>query len=553
MRHSTRVLAAATFVLGAAVPFGALSACEGCKSGGTVPPQSAQTDARPTLRLYLVSNLAGALEPCGCVKDQLGGFDHFAALVAKGRAGADSSAVLLAGPTFFMDASLDPDKKSQDVTKAEALAGALKQAGIFAFAPGKNDFAAGAPELGKIGGLTGGTMVFANRGASGGGESEGAPSKASAVFDAKSMKVGVIGASALVADFAVPGVTAEAAAPKVKDEAAKLKAAGADVTILLASMGRGEAKRLADAVPELTAIVVGAVEQRGEANTQAVSPENVGGVLVVETANHLQTVTVMDFWKRGGAAAGAFVDATGGAEQKKREELTHRIDDLRKSIAVWEKDPKIAPADIDARKKDVAKLEEERSAVKDPAPPEGKSFFRFTSQEIRTDLGEDPKVKDVLAAYYKKVNDDNRVAFANKKPQPAAKGEASYVGIDACESCHDDPYAVWKGTSHAHAYKTLSDQFKEFNLDCVSCHVTGYDKPGGSTVTAVESLKDVQCEVCHGAGSIHVKSAGKTAMPVAKPGEAVCVSCHHPPHVHEFNAKEKLELVLGPGHGKPKK
>jgi hypothetical protein len=303
-------------------------------------------------------------------------------------------------------------------------------------------------------------------------------------------------------------------------------------------------------VPELTAIVVGAAEQRGEANTQPVSPENVGGVLVVETANHLQTVTVMDFWKRG--AAEPFVDATGGEAVKKREDLTRRIDELRKNIAVWERDPKLAPADIDARKKDLAKLEEELRGVKDPAPPEGKSFFRFTSQEIRTDLGDDPKVKDALAAYYKKVNDDNRVAFAGRKPRPAAKGDASYVGIDACESCHDDPYAVWKKTDHAKAYKTLSDQFKEFNLDCVSCHVTGYDKPGGSTVTAVDSLKDVQCEVCHGPGSIHVKAAGKTPMPVAKPKEDVCLTCHHPPHVHEFDAKAKLQEILGPGHGKPK-
>jgi 2',3'-cyclic-nucleotide 2'-phosphodiesterase (5'-nucleotidase family) len=541
----TRWSSALAFVLAASA---ALSACEGCKSGGTVPPQAAQTDAHPTLRLYLVSNLAGALEPCGCVKDQLGGFDHFSALVAKGRAGADTTAVLLAGPTFFMDATLDPDKKSQDITKAEALAGALKQAGAFAFAPGKNDFAAGEDELAKIAGLTGGAMLFANR--TDGGGAAATAAKPSQIFDAKGMKVGVIGAAALEKDYAVPGVTIEPAAAKVKAEAAKLKAAGADVTILLASMGRGEAKRLADAVPELTAIVVGAAEQRGEANTQPVSPENVGGVLVVETANHLQTVTVMDFWKRG--AGEAFVDATGGEAVKKREDLTHRIDELRKNIAVWEKDSKLAPADVDARKKDLAALEAELHGVKDPAPPEGKSFFRFTSQEIRTDLGEDPKVKDALAAYYKKVNDDNRVAFAGRKPQPAAKGEASYVGIDACESCHDDPYAVWKKTDHAKAYKTLSDQFKEFNLDCVSCHVTGYDKPGGSTVTAVESLKDVQCEVCHGPGSIHVKAAGKTPMPFAKPKEDVCLTCHHPPHVHEFDAKAKMQEILGPGHGKPK-
>ena len=60
-------------------------------------------------------------------------------------------------------------------------------------------------------------------------------------------------------------------------------------------------------------------------------------------------------------------------------------------------------------------------------------------------------------------------------------------------------------TAHAHAYATLSTQFKEFNLECVGCHVTGYERAGGTTVTHVDKLRDVQCEVCHGPGSKHVR------------------------------------------------
>jgi hypothetical protein len=320
-------------------------------------------------------------------------------------------------------------------------------------------------------------------------------------------------------------------------------------------MKRGEAKRIADAVPELTAIVVGAPEQRGEANTKPAPPESVNDVLVVETANHLQTVTIVDFWKRPDAPGvpGKFVDGTGAAQAKRREDLTRRIQELRVKIADWEKGSNISPADLNARKADLKALEDELASVKDPPPPDKQSFYRVTSRDIRTDLGVDPKTKDVLASYYKKVNEDNKVAFAGRKPKPVAAGEASYVGIDSCDGCHEEPVDVWKKTSHAHAYKTLSDDFKEFNLDCVSCHVTGYDRPGGSTVTAVAALKDVQCEVCHGPGSIHAKSSGKTPMPVPKPESALCESCHHPPHVHEFDAKAKMELILGPGHGRPKK
>ena len=236
VRAPRSIWALSAFSLFAALSF---SACEGCKSGsvGTTTPNNGQNatqdSGRPTLRLYLVSNLAGALEPCGCVKDQLGGFDHFAALVEKERGSADATAVLTAGPTFFMDPDLTPDKKAQDVTRAEALAAALKQVGLVALAPAKNDYAAGDAELDKLVMLSGGSALFANRTAP--------PSPVtSRVFEAKGIKVGVIGVSGLSADFSVPGVTVDAAENAVKAEAKKLAAGGADAIVLLASMKRGE-------------------------------------------------------------------------------------------------------------------------------------------------------------------------------------------------------------------------------------------------------------------------------------------------------------------------
>lgn len=39
---------------------------------------------------------------------------------------------------------------------------------------------------------------------------------------------------------------------------------------------------------------------------------------------------------------------------------------------------------------------------------------------------------------------------------------------------------------------------------------------------------------------------------MAAPRTDVCVGCHHPPHVEAFDPKEKLPLILGPGHGQPK-
>jgi hypothetical protein len=123
--------------------------------------------------------------------------------------------------------------------------------------------------------------------------------------------------------------------------------------------------------------------------------------------------------------------------------------------------------------------------------------------------------------------------------------------VDVCSSCHPGARTVWNATPHARAYATLSSQFKEFNLECVSCHVTGYEKPGGSTVTHVAGLEDVQCEVCHGPGSKHVARPTDPSLMPGVPAASSCLQCHHPPHVEQFDAAARMKDILGPGHGLP--
>jgi mono/diheme cytochrome c family protein len=97
----------------------------------------------------------------------------------------------------------------------------------------------------------------------------------------------------------------------------------------------------------------------------------------------------------------------------------------------------------------------------------------------------------------------------------------------------------------------LSSQFKEYNLECVGCHVTGYERPGGSSVTHVAQLENVQCEECHGPGSKHALNPTDVTSIVVKPPPSRCLECHHPPHVEQFDAVAQLKEVLGPGHGMP--
>ena len=82
--------------------------------------------------------------------------------------------------------------------------------------------------------------------------------------------------------------------------------------------------------------------------------------------------------------------------------------------------------------------------------------------------------------------------------------------------------------------------------------MTGYERPGGSTVTMNASLRDVQCESCHGPGRAHAKKPDKAGLIVRDPKPELCAtSCHHPPHVEGFDAAKAKQLIIGPGHGMP--
>ena len=98
--------------------------CKCSHEAASLPPKT------PTMRLYLVSSPAGALEPCGCVKDMLGGVNHLAAFVKSQSADAPHSLMLGAGPLFFMNTKPSSERETQDAWKADALARSLGAAGL---------------------------------------------------------------------------------------------------------------------------------------------------------------------------------------------------------------------------------------------------------------------------------------------------------------------------------------------------------------------------------------------------------------------------------------
>ncbi|MEP7052140.1 MAG: multiheme c-type cytochrome [Pseudomonadota bacterium] len=512
--------------------------CKCSHEAATVPPKT------PTVRLYLVSSPAGALEPCGCVKDMLGGADHLAAYVKSQSEDAPNSALLAAGPLFFMNTQLSSERQTQDSWKADALARSLGAAGLRAWAPGANDWAAGADTFAALASAAQATPLAANLVAPG--------LQPLRVFDVGGNKVGVVGISLPAQNGKLPsGVSALDALAELKKSKTTLDNQGAKLRVLLTAMPRGDALRLIDQVPGFQLLVVGKPYDEGESNDPPTPPELVGATLVVQAPNHLQALGVVDLFVRDDKFV--FADGSNTAAVAERESLAGRIKELEARLETASANGKTAAADLAALRAELARLQASQHKLAAPSAPTQGSFFQYRYVEVRDGLGVEPTVHELIGGYYQRVNDHNHDVFKDKLPVPAAPGQSHYVGVEACSTCHKSEREFWNHTQHAAAYPTLASEHKEFNLDCVSCHVTGYDKPGGSTVVHVEKLENVQCEVCHGPGSRHV-DAPLDAKLISIPEQNYCAAtCHHTPHVKaDWSAALSWPKIVGPGHQRDK-
>jgi hypothetical protein len=149
---------------------------------------------------------------------------------------------------------------------------------------------------------------------------------------------------------------------------------------------------------------------------------------------------------------------------------------------------------------------------------------------------DDPSVIGLLEEFEVENRKIQKVLFA-KSQLRASSGDPSsnrYLGLGACQACHQDAFDVYIQSRHARAYSTLSGQFVHRDTNCVGCHVTGWNDRGGFDGVryrgAQVDLIDVQCEACHGPGSMHVRDGSYRDSAIES-----CVRCHTENDDPDFN------------------
>ncbi len=471
-----------------------------------------QTEGDP--RILLVSSLIGYVEPCGCTVDlHLGGIDRLATAVRRERKQGPTAVVVL-GPTLF-EKTVKPHRVPQEKVKARLLARSLQKIGIDAVAFTPNELFYGDDFFQELMPDASALEVTAN-----------GPTGGPRIVELGALKVGLFAVSP-------PGQKTPAGQTGEVNEAvtasvATLKSRGAHVVVGIGLMPRPELRKVTRNTKGVDIWVL------GDKPLEETSAADLVGSYLVEAGDRGRNIGRLVF--RDAAQPGPLRDPKGDIDRKRR-----RLEGQLRIAKI------MALSGGPAVQKKTERLNAELAAL-NQSQSTGKRF-EYSLVPIKQELTRSAPIAQWVDTYNASLKELN-LANAGSVP-PVPDGQAGYVGMDTCDGCHADAVTFWRRSKHAMAWKTLELDQKTYDAECVSCHVTGWQMPGGSILGKTQGLENVQCEVCHGPGSLHVDAGGDSELIKLNAPEKLCVNCHNDHHSPKFNYQTYMKKVIGPGHGLP--
>lgn len=507
-----------------AAPLVALLAGGSCRSA----PESAPAPDRRLTVLY-TGDLHGVTEPCGCTAEVLlGGIDRLGRAVASGREAAGGRGLLVdAGNVLAAASPVADERRAQEEARAGVLADAFATLSYDGVAVGPFDFAFGLSGLATARERGGIPFLSVNL------HAEDPPWSPWRVVDVQGVRVGLFGLADPELFKALPaGVTVGSLKEGVEQALAGLANDDVDIIVGIGAVDRRRLRRVLKDVPGVDLFVRAHQTQRDD------TPRPAGGAWIVEPHEEAQSLGRLRLALSPGRDSGGEPGtartklAPVGLSASERERLLRR----RRHLANSGRPEALAEIAAELAKPSMA-------AVIRPAA----GAFTVELLPVTPDLEPVPELTALRAAFNKRLKEINLAHATPPPPLPA--GAAGYAGVQECAMCHDEEEAFWKRTRHAIAVPTLVERDKQFDEECIACHVTGYRKPGGSSLGHLGVLENVQCEACHGPASIHAEDGEKGTAPSARVPEAVCRGCHNAKHSPKFEYDVWKPKILGPGHG----
>jgi len=489
--------------------------------------------------LVFAASTAGQLVPCGCSPDQRGGLPRTITYVKRLREQAPNVLFVDAGDLLFESASRPPDQLlTQKKLKAQALSAEEMIASVVARVLGPRDLALGA----KFAHDSAGPVPLLDAGVA---PVQGA--RASLIAEAGPVRVGFFAAG--YEDD--PKATIQARAKDLRGRGARL------VVMLAIPRGDNTFAQAQALLPSAKAAGVDLVVL-GHLDDPATDLDrrDAGSPPLLAVEGHGQSLLRVDVQLGEGRLSLA------PSAEDKQDDLKLLDARIARFQAQLDAHPE-RKAQLAAKIDELHKRKQELAQAPVPKPPKGTTYAQATYVPMTEKIAGDADGQQVVSQYDESVAELN-LKEAKLQPEscPApGSHEPAYVGVGSCAQCHAEAAVFWAQTRHAHAYETLVAVKKQYSLDCISCHVTGWQQPGGVCRidrTAVGSpgvakrgvgRQDVQCEDCHGPGSLHADDPSVRLR--AEVPEQWCRRCHEPANSPRFNDAKYRPFILGPGHGEP--
>lgn len=507
------------------------------------------TDAGPEApAVYFLAGLKGYTEPCGCTADvMLGGIERITAFVRDARRLHPDAAMVDAGDWLFEYDEIPEHLEPQEKAKAEVIAEAQRRMGTRFSVPGNRDLALGVDFYESMMDRAGIEALGANLEFA---EMSTVPSRTLEVDDTEVLFVGA-GDPELYEE--IEGVEATDDREAIREAVADHEA---DTVVLLYQGGPIRAQGLAEAIEDLDFGVVGHNPRLRE------DADRFGTTRLLEPYDQGRYVGRLKLYASG--REGDFEDGRAGVRDE-REALDRQIQSVRTDLRRLEVRTRGQTPPMERRLRErLEELEERRRQLLQDGIeiPEDRRAFLYEPIAMEPGYRIDETIDELRREYNRSL--EELTAHIDRDPIDVDEGEPFYVGQAECAGCHGDAHDFWQETSHASAVETLQRRDKQFDQNCIGCHVDGWEEPGGSVLGNIEyeaeingrtftkDLHEVGCESCHGPGSNHlvdpVDEAGRPQHIEARPREQTCTECHVPDHSPTFDFDVYVDQITGPGH-----
>lgn len=418
----------------------------------------------------------------------------------------------------------------QDVLTAQAIMEIYTTLHYDAMAIGPNDLAAGLDLLTRAF-LSGTPWISANL-LSPSGKPIFPPWVVKNIGKTRVGIVGLTGNTTTTPDYIT--VSWQESLPKYMDELTS----GCDFIIMLSSLENSDNEAIADRFPQIQMIIstdpkagnIAPLLRHNSLLTQTHTRGTYLGILNVNWPNSI-------IWQTTLTDTPSLVP-----ELEKRYQLQLQITDPENETNTTK---------VDRLRHNLRVLDELQIDPKNSQP--GTYTFRFRS--LASHIQKNAVIDQRLAYLKQEIASANRKAKEAKPIQEtvgpvgsASASERAFTGSGQCGKCHEEQYAKWQNSAHAHALASLVKEQQQFNVKCLSCHVTwGMAEQSGNELmtnllTLPETRTNVGCESCHGAGEIHVNSEGKDKI-FKKVTKETCILCHTKEMDAQFDFQTRLSRI----------